>query len=315
MTDANDEHRQSPVERATSMPPRIQSKALYPIAVAFGKAVDNILFLGVTPKILVSFGYREAISFGFFQKLARTDDITGVSGFDDWFARVSARVEEVAKTEEAKKEFVKHLSETADRHLASLSTDEKVGPALRSLQLSRLILTWTAFECLASDAWETAVNENPLGLGQTAFKSLPAGQDVEGVSARHVSVGILGRYGFDLRKRLGTVLRPKFDFTSVGGIRDAFEAAFGKSRVLTGILADAQLTLLESTRHLIVHRGGTVDGEFVRRTNSRATIGQPIPLEDDEIENMLNVVAVAGADLLEFVDKTLIASNQSSGLP
>ena len=142
MTDVNGEHQQTPVERAKSISLRIQSKALDPIAVAFGKAVDNISFLGITPKILVSFGYREAAAFGFFQGLAKTDDITGYSGFDDWFARVSARVEEVAKTGEAWKKFVNHLSETADRHLASLSTDEHVGPALRSLQLSRLILTW-----------------------------------------------------------------------------------------------------------------------------------------------------------------------------
>jgi hypothetical protein len=302
--------KQSPVERALSTLQRIQSKALVPIALSFEKAINNISFLGITPKILVSVGYQEAAAFEFFQRLAKTDDIKGVSGFDDWFAQVSARVEEISKTEEAKKKFVQHLSETADRHLDSLSNDEYVGPALRSLRLSRLILTWTAFEILAGDAWETAVNESPCGLGQATFKSLPAGQDSEGVSARHISVGVLGRHGFDLRNKIGTVLRAKFDFTGVRGIREAYEAAFGKGPDLTRILADARLTVLESMRHLIVHRGGMVDAEFVRRTSSTAILGQPIPLENDEIEQMLNVAAGVGTDLLELVDKGLAASSQ-----
>ena len=34
-----------------------------------------------------------------------------------------------------------------------------------------------------------------------------------------MAVSLLAKYGFDLRKKLGTVLRTKFDFTSVAGIR------------------------------------------------------------------------------------------------
>jgi hypothetical protein len=123
-----------------------------------------------------------------------------------------------------------------------------------------------------------------------------------------VPVSLLAKYGFNLRKKLGTVLRTKFDFTSVAGIRQAYKAAFADHETLARILVDPKLMHLEATRHLIVHRGGLVDEEFIRRTGSTFPIGQAIPLDEEEIASLLDAMKTAGCGLLAFVDECLTKS-------
>ncbi len=210
----------SPDELAQSLSARIQHPSLSPLGAAFAESIDNLEFLRITPQVLLSHGYAEAASFNFFSKLAKTDDIKGYSGFEDWFDQYRKRVESVAATEEARKQFMDHLWETAQRHLVHLSHDKKVASALRSIEVARVVLGWTAFECLAADSWETALNESALRLGQRALSAIPDDASVEdGLTRKHVAVGLLAKYGFDLRKKLGTILRQKFDFSSLAGIR------------------------------------------------------------------------------------------------
>jgi hypothetical protein len=316
MTEKDDTPPTDPFECALLLPSRIKNASLLPVAAAFKESVETVDFLKITPQALLSHGYAEAASFEFFRKLAKTDDIRvspgihdSTSAFEDWFSQVRCRVESIAATEEAQKEFRKHLWETANRQIATLLKDKHVASALRSLTLARVVLGWTAFECLAIDGWETALNESAVGLGQPAFKhvSIESGTD-EGITARHVPVGLLAKHGFDLRKKLGTVLRTKFDFTSVAGIRQAYKAAFGDQDTLARILGDQKLTHLEGARHLIVHRGGLVDEEFVRRTDSTFPIGQAIPLDNEEIASLLDAMMTAGCRLLTFVDECLRTS-------
>ena len=303
-------------ECAGLLPSRIRNRSLLPVAAAFKESVETVDFLKITPHALLSHGYAEAASFEFFWKLAKTDDIHAssdihdvTSAYEDWFSRVRRRVETVAATEGAQKEFRKHLWETANRQIATLLKDKQVASALRSLTLARVVLGWTAFECLAVDGWETALNESTVGLGQPAFKhiSMESGSD-EGITARHVPVGLLAKHGFDLRRKLGTVLRTKFDFTSVAGIRQAYKAAFEDHDTLTQILVDPKVMHLEATRHLIVHGGGLVDEEFVRRTGSTFPIGQAIPLDEEEIASLLDAMMTAGSRSLIFVDESLATS-------
>ena len=319
MTDENNTSHVDAEDCAFQLPSRIKNASLVPIAASFSESVETIEFLKIIPQVLMSHAYAEAAGFSFFKSLTKTDDIRvrpGIvgerAGFEDWFGQVRARVEAVAATDEAQKKFRDHLWETANRQINSLVRDKKVAGALRSINLARVVLAWTAFECVAGDGWETALNESAIGLGHQAFMHLSTSGVDEGISARNVPVGLLAKHGFDLRKKLGTVLKAKFDFTSVAGIRDAHKAAFGDREALTRTLGDPKLSRLEATRHLIVHRSGVVDEEYIRRTNSTLSIGQALPLEEGEIADMVEATILAGCGLLAFVDEclTVALSNQ-----
>jgi hypothetical protein len=101
--------------------------------------------------------------------------------------------------------------------------------ASRAILLAALTTAWTASECLAADAWENVLNENPSFRVSALRAEGELDGALEGLDRKSISVGPVAKYGFDLRKSMGSLLRRKFDFTSVRGIAKAYDAAFGES--------------------------------------------------------------------------------------
>jgi hypothetical protein len=301
-----------PERRALSL--HVQDAALEPVLTTFKQHVDNTSFLRIAPHILLSYGYEKVAWFDFFAERAKIDQIkTHYSGFDEWFQQVEEKVKETAEKEETQKEFRHHLWETAKSHLSELTKDEKVREALRLIRHMALLSSWTSFECVACDSWEAAVNVRPLVLGHPAFVNLP--QDTEGITGletKSVSVGLLARYGFDIRGKLGTLLKQRFDFTGVSGIRKAYTAAFGDKLPLDSILGNENLSRLEAVRHAIVHRAGIADELYLKRTNSTIALGTPIEVDDEMEEAFLNASFDAGCSLLEHIDKYLVANKEQA---
>lgn len=61
---------------------------------------------------------------------------------------------------------------------------------------------------------------------------------------------------------MGTILASRFDFTSVDDMRKAYASAFAGAREIEWLAAEQQLTVLEASQNLIVHRGGVVEENF-----------------------------------------------------
>jgi hypothetical protein len=175
---------------------------------------------------------------------------------------------------------------------------------------------WTAFECVATDTWVTALNAVPMTYYQGVLKAAGAGESPQGLTGKQISVGLLAKYSFDLRGHLGTLLKPKFDLTSLSNIRDAYYAAFGKVQPLADLFEDEDLNLLEACRHVIVHRGGIADAEFVSRTrrmNIAVEEGAPLPLDGRLVSKLANASTAAGCKLLAFLDGQLASEGDQSG--
>jgi len=299
--------------RALSL--RVQDAALEPVVTAFKQHVENIDFLEIVPHILISYGYEKVAWFNFFWKRAKIDEVKEHRDFDDLWRQTEEKVKEAAEKEEAQKEFRRHLWETAKGHLLELTKDQKVGEALRLIRQMRLLLSWTSFECLASDSSEAAVNVRPLTLGHPAFANLPQdSEDIAGLETKSVSVGLLAKYGFDIRGKLGTLLKPKFDFTGVSGIREAYAAAFGDKLPLDSILGDENLSQLEVVRHAIVHRAGIADELYLKRTHSAIGLGAPIEVDDKTEEALVRASVDAGHSLLEHIDRYLMTNTEQAPL-
>jgi hypothetical protein len=122
-----------------------------------------------------------------------------------------------------------------------------------------------------------------------------------------------GQYDFDLRHCLGSLLKSRFDFTSVAGIRKAYQV-FGEDSFLNETLESSTIQELEITRHLIVHRGGVVDEDYRRRSKTDAEVGQPLGLSEEMVAKFSGAVRVAGFRLLAFVnDKFAEADSAAEG--
>ena len=109
--------------------------------------------------------------------------------------------------------------------------------------------------------------------------------------------------------RIGAVLKPKFDLTSLSKIKKAYVAAFEKDEALDHALDGDDLDLLEASRHLIVHKGGMVDEEFQKRVAKVGIaypVGDLLPLDGAMVSRMANAAIAAGCRLLAFVDDWLV---------
>jgi len=153
---------------------------------------------------------------------------------------------------------------------------------------------WTSFEVLAVDLWEECVNKDPENFARKASK------EKQGVSERQISVDDLRRYKYDLSSRMGTLLKDKFHFSSVSGIEKAYVCLFGKERVQkiwTPEMRSALLNL-EKCRHLIQHRAGVIDLQFLNATKRTDTVGEMLKLTKREYRIFRHHTTLAGLSLL-----------------
>jgi hypothetical protein len=132
----------------------------------------------------------------------------------------------------------------------------RLSDQIETLMLTQVVSVWTAFETLAGDLWEAALNAHPQGLsdlrGNRTRKSndisdtraeddeipdvstAPDRQqgdqydgdenddDEETVATLPIPRRLLQRRGYDLRDKMGTALKHEFRFISLGGIRRAY---------------------------------------------------------------------------------------------
>lgn len=189
--------------------------------------------------------------------------------------------------------------------LDRLLTNNRMRSAVHALLSATTTATWTAFEVLVTDLWVEALNQQPTELAQHVLSSIPSSEGTDGISKRSVSVGLLARYGFDLRSSMGTVLKASFDFTGVSGMHKAYATAFGMDTELKAIFDRQELRMLEAVRHLLVHRGGIIDESFKKRTGSHRPVNSLLPLDSIMVSAVANTVVAAGCQLICLVERRL----------
>ncbi len=198
-------------------------------------------------------------------------------------------------------EFEKVAKETMQRFFAL----DVSGQLSRPWLFATTLYIWTAYECLAGDLWAASLN-HATKLGHRVLNSL-SGEDGEhtGLSRRHIDVGLAARHGFDLRKSLGSILKPKFNFSDFDGIQTAYQQAFGTC----GALSDQYrktLKELEEVRHLIVHRGGVADAKFVKVTKMKIKPNKTLSLQLPQVGLYMMSATMGCVSLLHVVDEWFI---------
>lgn len=171
------------------------------------------------------------------------------------------------------------LEELAEQR--SWVLDESLAPTLLYIRQSALVAAWSSLEAYSEDLWVAALNQAGPNLRKRAFLAAAhadqVGDSIPGLGQRQVELRLLAEYDFDLRSCLGRLLRKKFSFKTVDGILDAYKVTFGDRELFS---EPEPLKLLEATRHVIVHRGGFIDQEYIDRVGlADAKPGEPIEVD------------------------------------
>jgi hypothetical protein len=222
---------------------------LRPVAEGFEENVEYLRHLWALPFVLIRAGTSEVTKLIAFTAALGGGNLAKWDGSPEDRQAVLTQAEQLRRDADPKFNDVSIAWDVFDR---LCEHNDKVRSSLRAMLSAITTWAWAAFETVAKDAWTVALNIRPLELGHPAFSKISESISLEGLGAKHVSVGFLAKYGFDLRNRLGDVLGSKFDFTSVVGIREAYTAAFGLAESIKQILSNDLLMALEATRHLIV---------------------------------------------------------------
>jgi hypothetical protein len=197
---------------------------------------------------------------------------------------------------------------------------------------AQIIGAWTAFEALAGDLWEVALNLHPRKLASLVGKSKRIAQtagrdkwsddddesedgetspdkqgDEKVVPLKRIHDITFGT--FNLEQRMGTLLKKRFKFTSLHGIRKAYSSAFAERKdLIDKALSRKSLDAISLVRNLLVHKGGRADDAYLREAKGvpgtpELTAGQEIKLTGGVSHALINPAILAGVDLLKAVDE------------
>ena len=289
-------------------PEQFDSDLLKPLAFAFAHNIDDIRTTLRLPAILLGLGDLQ------------------VSLLQQEFPPILYRIfsGEMKPQEEWEKEGIEAGEKVVSKIVATgdmpvsleritqsfnaLSASSQFSKPIKVIYKSALVSAWTTLESLTADIWEAFVNKYPATLAQNILAASISKDDSDSeITSKHVKLSLLKRYEYDLSKHMGTILKDKYDFTGIRGVRIAYTDAFGKSDAnLISIFNDPNLSSLEVFRHNIVHRGGIVDNTLLRRldqcTDLALVKGEEIPLSGKLLSSLLETTTNTGISLLKFTD-------------
>lgn len=172
---------------------------------------------------------------------------------------------------------------------------------LQILLQSALVRTWAALEAFSSDLWQDILDEPTLFrrvVDLDRVLETKPDREPEGLTNKAISFQSIMRHDFNLQGKMGTILREKFDFTSVKGINKAYAAAF-KAEPSPQLSAGRELRKIELTRHVIVHRAGKPDDKFRSQFNVGTTL---LVLTKPEVMAWIRLVGTECAHLAKRLD-------------
>lgn len=170
---------------------------------------------------------------------------------------------------------------------------------------SMVIGAWSAFESMAGDLWEQALNLNPEDLAQ-----LKRGKN-DNAQSKSIELDIIKFHKFDLRNKMGTILRCRYEFSRLSSIREAYDAAFKTiAHKIDAALKNDALDALSVVRNVLVHSAGRADEQYLRRAKGiqslpKARLNELLPLDGEMVVGLIKPAMIQASNLLGAVDDWL----------
>jgi hypothetical protein len=185
-------------------------------------------------------------------------------------------------------------------------------PGAEAWMAAQITGIWTAFEALAEELWEAALNAHPMELAalRGGVKRQPKDRD------KSVSLSELEKFKYDLSQHMGTILKRKYNFDRLEEIREAYVAAFeGDGNEVIDVLKHPSLDALSAVRNVIVHNGGIVDEDFLQKTQYLPEqilkpLGEFILLDGLIVASLVRPFMTNGWNLIGAVDNWLKRHSQ-----
>src|SRR5262249_6801319 len=111
-----------------------------------------------------------------------------------------------------------------------MGADVAASRALDASLMSYLTTAWTIIETMCGDLWEAAINAHPDTLANLSGRAtrLKSGRNESPNNlsprgdSKSVPLDLIAIHQFDVRNKMGTILRSRFEFSRLDIIREAY---------------------------------------------------------------------------------------------
>jgi len=192
------------------------------------------------------------------------------------------------------------FDDTVDRLNASLRSTE-IKATVEELLRQATVSIWSSFEVFSGDIAIELVNIAPH-RALSLFQSEKTRRHLGGKGS--ISLEVLAACDFDLSGKVGNLIWESRRLDALNVIRDIFSVLAAENSTLQKKLSCDDMWILNQRRHLIVHRRGIVDQEYLNQTSEKLQLGSRLCPRSEEVETYLGTIRdVATGLLLTFPAK------------
>lgn len=205
------------------------------------------------------------------------------------YSAASSRMRQFVESVDGSTVLMHEVVRDLDHHLRSTV----VSSAAYELIAQTIVSTWSIFEVFCTDFIIAFLNRNP-----TRTQDIIERSDLKAYFGKpSLDITLIGEHGFDLSSSMGTLLFHNKRLDNLTLIKSVLKALFDDS-IVSVALGD-QIWLLNQRRHLIVHKRGMVDKEYLSRTSDNVPLGQQLHLNAEDAVSYIQVVERAIAAIYE----------------
>lgn len=172
-----------------------------------------------------------------------------------------------------------------------------ISKASSELILQGAALTWSSFEVFVRDVFVEVINNDPR-LVELLLQDQSTKRRFD---IAKVSIDILSEYNFDVSSKMGSILASQQDLSDLRTIKSVFQCLYGGDQDLCNCINSDALWRLSQQRHLIVHRRGIVDSEYIKNTGASLLPGSKIEITPKDLEQYIHAVTDAACRILRVV--------------
>lgn len=294
------------IEKVKALKESISNEELKSLLNNYHTSLDQIITTLAIPYMFMTVGYQQGM-LKLMPYSTGMRDIEKLGGFKEKNPKKTAKAL-VKHFEDKIKESNTQSFELAEEEINKLLENAPpLTDAYVTLGHNSLVNSWTLFEALTKDLWRYVLNSKPHIFIHQLLKSRNNSlNDVEGINGKQISMNLLSKYDFNISEHLGDILSPKYDFTSVKGIKIAFKELLKLAPEDLAFLDKKELNQLEISRHLIVHNAGIIDEDYLKRSSlENENLNEKIEISHEYAGKMINSSIESVAKITTIIDERI----------
>lgn len=185
----------------------------------------------------------------------------------------------------------------------ALKSGETLGQ-LRQMKLQAVLLIWSAYETFSRDIFVSILNADYRLYEQIAKSPLKE----KFLSNNIFTFASLVKHDLDVSAKIGSMLADGKDFSSPALLRMLFVHLFpdGEEAEKMRVSVESRtLWILGHRRHLVAHRAGRVDEQYVKLTgDDQQKVGELLEVSSKDLDDAVHQVAIAALCILLSWDST-----------